>query len=86
MSEEVLNLLKAHLHEDGTECEPRLKMLYNAAAAELANAGIPDDQSDLFLLMAFEKVRCWYDGAEEPKALQHLVNQSKMGSDTAGIL
>lgn len=85
MDEAILEALKAHLHEDGTESDNRIISLYRAAVQELAKAGIDNDGSDLFRLIAFEKVRCWYDNVPQPEALQRLVNQGKMTAETGSI-
>lgn len=78
MESELLEALKAHLHVDGDAEDGRIAMLYQAAVQELMQAGVMDDGGELYRLMAFEKVRCWFDNAPQSEALQRLVNQGKL--------
>ena len=86
MGAQLLSELKLHCRIDGDADDSKLTMLYAAAVEEMSGAGIADTGTDLWKLIAFEIVRCWYDNVPRSEALQRAINQGKLCGETAGIL
>lgn len=81
-----LDFLKQHLHEDSDDRDDYITELYAAAVQELARAGITDDGTGVFQVMAGEIVRSWYDGTPRIAGFQQIVNQGKLVGDANYVL
>ena len=86
MDDAPLAFLKQHLHEDSDDRDEYIKGLYGAAVQELERAGILDDGSDGFKVIAGEIVRSWYDGTPRISGFQQIVNQGKLAGDANYVL
>lgn len=81
MTEDQLQRLKAYVKPDHDEDDELLQALWCAAVEYLANAGVPESDSDLYWLAAAGLVLDWYDSGAVGApvvGLRAVINQLKL--------